>query len=673
MVRGKQANGRTPDVRILIVDDHEVVRHGVRALLSTQPEFEVCGEAVDGMDAIAKATELKPDVIVMDVSMPNLNGLDATRRIRGLLPLTEVVMLSQHDSAEMIRQAFDAGARGYVVKSSVPRDLLATLKKVSQRETSDEPVKAEAANHDGGVLDAQEILQRSRAFEHALQESEERFRSTFELAPVGVAHVAPDGSWLRFNRKLCQISGYTQIELAGLSYPDITHPEDRPGVLAEVAKILAGTSDEFSVEPRFTRKDGSVGWVNLTVSAVRYVDRTVKYFICIVDDVTKRRSAEEARLWLEAVVDSSDDAIVSKNLDGIINSWNVGAERIFGWTAEEAIGKPVTLIIPPEMLDEETGILRRIRAGERIDALRNRARDEIREETQRLAHDFSGQEFRRSSYRRLQDRARHYAANTRGGGTKRAHDELEQRVEERTLALNEKNEELLKQTELVRELSARLLQLQDEERRHLARELHDSVGQLLAAMGMNIATVRREQDKLSSNAVQCIADNATILQQLSDEIRTMSYLLHPPLLDESGLSSALRWYIEGFTQRSKINVSLELPPDVNRLSRDLELSLFRIVQECLTNIHRHSGSASALVRLSESAGQIKLEVTDYGKGIPREKLSAPAGKGLGVGLRGMRERVRQLGGDLGVQSNGNGTTISAMVPLNRGENATAGV
>jgi DNA-binding NarL/FixJ family response regulator len=120
-------------VRILIVDDHEVVRHGVRSLISTQPEFEVCGEAVDGVDAIAKATELKPDLIVMDVSMPNLNGLDATRKIRDLLPLTQVIILSQHDSPEMVRQAFDAGAHGYVVKSSVPKDLLATLKKVSQR------------------------------------------------------------------------------------------------------------------------------------------------------------------------------------------------------------------------------------------------------------------------------------------------------------------------------------------------------------------------------------------------------------------------------------------------------------------------------------------------------------------------------------------------------------
>jgi PAS domain S-box-containing protein len=659
-------------VRILIVDDHEVVRHGVRALLSTQADFEVCGEAVDGMDAITKATELKPDVIVMDISMPNLNGLDATRRIRGLLPLTEVVILSQHDSAEMVRQAFDAGARGYVVKSSVPKDLLATLRKVSQRESSAEAAKTEVAKSADGVLDAKEILQRSRAFEQALQESEERFRSTFELAPVGVAHVAPDGRWLRFNRRLSQILGYSQVELATLSYPDITHPDDRSTVLAEAAKILAGTSEEFSIERRFTRKDGSVGWANLMVSGVRYADRTVKYFICIVDDVTARRSGDEARLWLEAVVDSSDDAIVSKNLDGIINSWNGGAERIFGWTAEEAIGKPVTLIIPQELHEEESSILRRIRAGKGIASFETVRVTKYGKKlnvslTISPVKNSAGQVIGASKIGR--DITRQKLAEAE---LKKAHEELEQRVEERTHELREKNEELLKQTELVRELSARLLQLQDEERRHIARELHDSVGQFLAAMSMNIGAVRREKDKLSSTAAQCVVDNGAILEQLSAEIRTMSYLLHPPLLDETGLGSALKWYIEGFMDRSKIDVRLELPPDVNQLSRELQLSLFRIVQECLTNIHRHSGSATALVRLSESPGQIKLEVTDHGKGIPREKLRAPAGTGLGVGLRGMRERVRQLGGDLEVQSNGHGTTISAMVPVIREESSKVG-
>jgi PAS domain S-box-containing protein len=660
-------------VRILIVDDHEVVRRGVRALLSAQPDFEVCGEAVDGLDAIAKALELKPDIVVMDISMPNLNGLDATRRIRTILPQIEVLILSQHDSAEMLRQAFNAGARGYVVKSSISKDLLAALKKVSERETIASDAKVKGANAGaGGALDTQEILQRSKAFETALRNSEELFRSTFELAPLGVGHVAPDGRWLRFNLKLCEILGYTRDEFARLAYQDITHPDDRAAVLAEADKILAGTSDEFSIERRSIHKDGSVGWANLTVSAVRDAERKVKYFICIVEDVSKRRFAENARLWLEAVVDSSDDAIISKNLDGIITSWNGGAERTFGWTAEEAVGKSITLLIPLELRDEETQILKRLRAGEHISHFET---VRVTKAGKKLDVSLSISPVKNSEGVIIgaSKIARDVTARKLAEAELiRAHDELERRVEERTHDLQDKNNELVKQAEIVRELSARLLQLQDAERRHIARELHDSVGQYLAAMNMNIAAVRREKEKLSSTAAQCLEDTAAIQEQLSNEIRTMSYLLHPPLLDESGLESAIKWYIEGFAERSKIKVNLKMPPDLERLPRELELSLFRIVQECLTNVHRHSGSSTAVVRLSESRGKVKLEVKDRGKGIPREKLNGSTGKSLGVGLRGMRERVRQLGGDLQVESDENGTSVTALLPVGERENAEAG-
>src|ERR1700758_4407845 len=161
-------------MRLLIVDDHEVVRRGVRSLLSEQAGLEVCGEAVDGQDALDKARELKPDLIVMDVSMPRLNGLEATRQIRSILPSCEVLVLSQHENNEMARQALNAGARGYVVKSSISRDLISALWKVSRREYFFDPVILDQTptNH----TDVQEILQRSTAFEKALRESEEHLQ-----------------------------------------------------------------------------------------------------------------------------------------------------------------------------------------------------------------------------------------------------------------------------------------------------------------------------------------------------------------------------------------------------------------------------------------------------------------------------------------------------------------
>jgi signal transduction histidine kinase len=241
---------------------------------------------------------------------------------------------------------------------------------------------------------------------------------------------------------------------------------------------------------------------------------------------------------------------------------------------------------------------------------------------------------------------------------------LEERVHERTRELEVKNLELVRQTEVVRELSARLLQIQDEERRRIARELHDSVGQMLAAVSMNLAQVNHEASALSVDARRALEDNSALLEQLSREIRTISHLLHPPLLDEVGLQSALQWYIDGFGERSKIKVDLELPDDFGRLPRNLEITLFRVVQECLTNIHRHSESSTAAIRFARSENEVRLEVRDAGKGIPAEaQTGLSSGKLSGVGLRGMHERLRQMGGHLDIQSNSSGTLVIATLPI----------
>ena len=237
-----------------------------------------------------------------------------------------------------------------------------------------------------------------------------------------------------------------------------------------------------------------------------------------------------------------------------------------------------------------------------------------------------------------------------------AQKELEEAVKDRTVELDRTNESL-------RSLSARLMQLQDDERRRIARELHDSVGQMLAALGMNLAAVGSEIERLTKTATT-INDSAALVQDLSQEVRTISHLLHPPLLDEAGLTSALRWYIDGFAQRSKIKVDLEVPADFERLARESETAIFRTVQECLTNIHRHSGSPTAKIRISASDGHVRVEVEDRGKGIPPEKQFEMASRGTpGVGIRGMRERLRQLGGSLDIESNAKGTRIVAQLPV----------
>jgi signal transduction histidine kinase len=234
--------------------------------------------------------------------------------------------------------------------------------------------------------------------------------------------------------------------------------------------------------------------------------------------------------------------------------------------------------------------------------------------------------------------------------------ELERRVSDRTADLDTANQNL-------RDLSARLLQLQDDERRRIARELHDSVGQMLAALTMNLSTVRLDVERLVKTA-HALSDSENLVQEMSTEVRTISHLLHPPLLDEAGLLSALRWYVEGFSQRSKIDVDLDLPEHFGRLPRESETAIFRVVQECLTNIHRHSGSSAARIRLRQRDSEIAVEISDKGKGIPPEKREEMSSAGTpGVGIRGMRERLRQLGGTLDLTSNATGTVVTVRLPI----------
>ena len=221
--------------------------------------------------------------------------------------------------------------------------------------------------------------------------------------------------------------------------------------------------------------------------------------------------------------------------------------------------------------------------------------------------------------------------------------------------------------ENLRELSARLLQLQDEERRHIARELHDSAGQLLAALSMILSPLVEGSGEIDSNWRDSIKEGLDIVSELSKEVRTISHLLHPPLLDEVGLSSALQMYLDGFAKRSKIKMDLQIPANFRRFPQEMETAIFRIVQECVTNIHRHSGSSAAKVCISLTDSQVLIEVQDRGKGISSAKQSDIELGRAGVGIRGMRERLRQLGGSLEIdsQGDGKGTTVIAHLPIEK--------
>jgi len=357
-------------------------------------------------------------------------------------------------------------------------------------------------------------------------------------------------------------------------------------------------------------------------------------------------------------------------LDGVITTWNAGAERLFGYAASEAVGQHISLIIPHNRLNEETTILEKIKQGQRIehfDTVRVRKDGStldisltispVRDATgkivgaSKIARDITQRRKIERALRESEERYRTLA------------DALDTQVQFRTQEVQRRNEEIVRQADQLRELSGFMLKAQDEERRRLARDLHDSAGQTLVVMSIKLAQMAEAKSDPAQLA-NMIQEVEELVQGLTQEIRTTSYLLYPPMLDEGGLSYALRWYVEGLVERSGLEIDLKIPDSFERLSREMELVIFRVVQECLTNIHRHSGSKTASIRIERQHENVQVTVQDSGKGMSAEKLAEIQSQGKGVGLRGMRERVRNLQGELTIESSG-GTKVSAILPAKK--------
>jgi PAS domain S-box-containing protein len=756
--------------KILIVDDHEAVRKSIRALLSLRSEWAVCGEAEDGVEALEKARSLLPDLVLMDVSMPRMNGVEAARRIRGEMPGIEVIVISQNDPNLVSRQAADAGASSYIPKSELGKRLLPAIEKVISRppekkreatdllaaivDSSDDAIISKnldgvitswnkSAEHmfgysaaeaigrnitliipderreeevdiitrlkrgtridhfhtvrrhkDGAMLDvsltispvrnasgrivgaskvARDVTAQKRA-EQERRASVERFRAIVETSPECVKVVANDGTLLHMNSSGLRMVAASEEEVVGTNTYDLVAPEHREQFRAFNQHICAG--NRGSLEFDIIGLSGERRHMESHSAPLCNPDGTISQ-LAITRDVTDRKQAEgrERQIVAEIVATTAKFRALFEqttqfagimNREGVLIDANNLSLKACGYQAHEVLGKLFWQTAWwREFPESQAKIRAAIAPAARGIPYRETLEYSLSDGTHRLVDfalypilDESGNvlflhptgvditEIKRTeaNYRKLAQ-------------------SLEDEVMARTLQLENRSAEVMRQSELLRLFSQRLLHAQDEERRHVARELHDSAGQTLTVLGINVAQFIQKAKQLAPELINDAEQMEATVQQLHRDIRTTSYLLHPPLLDESGLFSALQWYVQGLIERSGLEITLDISEHFGRLPRDLEIAVFRLVQEALTNIHRHSSSKTASIRVARENGGVLADIRDLGKGMSAEKLAEIQSGGSGLGIRGMRERLRPFHGTLNIQSDHNGTSILATIPI----------
>jgi PAS domain S-box-containing protein len=452
------------------------------------------------------------------------------------------------------------------------------------------------------------------------------FYDAFNASPIGIALENLEGQPIFVNPALCSMLGFSEEEMRSRHCVEFSPPEDAEKDWALFQELCAGERDHYHIEKRFFRRDGSLLWGRLSISLLHRASPLL--VVAMVQDITDKKMAEEARFRHAAIVESSEDAIISENLDGVIISWNAGAERIFGYTGAEAIGQSTTFFIPAELRDQKNRIVERLRAGERIAPY----------ETVRVTK--AGNKIDVSlSVSPIKD------ANGRiVGVAKIDRDITERKLAEAALA----------------DLSRKVVEIQEEERTRIARDLHDDISQRLASLVLEIEELRKSPPVFPAELGRLLASLSERITEVSLGVQSISHQLHPPQLEYMGVVEAMKSLCREFATRQAVEIDFQNDDIAEPVAHEISLGLFRILQEALHNAAQHSQAQRFDVRLGCSAQELQLTVSDRGVGFDPQ---AATRKG-GLGLISMRERVRLLDGNMVIESEpAAGTIIQVRVPF----------
>ena len=460
-----------------------------------------------------------------------------------------------------------------------------------------------------------------------LKRAEDRVRLVVNTIPTMAWTVRPDGIVDYLNQRWLDYAGFSLAE--HMEDPTrVVHPEDLPGTMKKWLADMAAEKP-YEDEMRLRRADGEYRWFLVrTAPLCDEQGKVVKWYGVSIDIEDRKRAERQSRTLLDAI----PQQIWSAPSDGAVDYCNERWRSYIGVGLEELQDDGWQSMLHPD--DRE-----RVR-GAWQEAVTKGTPYEQQERHRGVDGKYRWFLARGLPFRDVEGRIiRWYGTNTDIEDRKQAEEHL-------------------------RRLSSHLLRLQDEERRRIARELHDSTGQDLVALATNLsqlhASIPSSSRKMRKLATQC----KTLARKCIQDVRTLSYLLHPPMLDEAGLEDAIGHYVGGFAQRTGIEVAMDASPRLGRMKPHVELALFRVVQESLTNIHRHSGSPQAKIRIEREPGKITLEIIDKGNGMSG-RLRRRNGKKCishGVGIPSMHERVALIGGQFAIDSNSRGTTVRVTIP-----------